>query len=138
MGTVNMHKKWNTTSLMASVEGAEQQFMKGVALRAKDIGRMKFQNIAPEHSDPGEYPAEQSGSAKQALDAGVFNTGIRTVARVGYYGAAAQKEAPGGETPVGEYMRYQALGAPGANLDPRPWHLIILELLQAESWDDLV
>lgn len=135
---VNMRKNWNTTAFMSGVKANEQKLMKVVALRAKDIGRAKFQGIAPEHSDPGEYPAEQSGSMKQAFDAEVFMKGAFARARFGIFGANAKTTPPKSDKPVGVYARELALGDPSRNLDPRPWHLIVIDTLKRERWDDIV
>lgn len=133
----NMRKEWNTTAFMSGVQGRSEAFLKVVALRAKDIGRTQFQGIAPEHSDPGEYPAEQTGSMKQAFDAEVFQRGMRPIARFGVFGAPAHKKPPKGSTPIGQYAYDLAVGDPSRNLEPRPWHRIVIEILKAEGWADL-
>lgn len=135
---VNMRKNWNTTTFMAGVKANEQRLMKVIALRAKDIGRTQFQGIAPQHSDPGEYPAEQSGSMKQAFDAEVFMGAGSAYTRFGIFGTNATKTPPDGDTPVGVYARKLALGDRSQNLDPRPWHLIVINLLEREHWEDII
>lgn len=135
---VNMRKEWNTTSFMAGVKANQKIYMKAVALRAKNIGQAKFQGISPEHSDPGEYPAEQSGSMKQAFDAKVITKNANVFARFGIFGAGAQKTPPNGSTPIGVYAHKLAVGDKSQNLDPRPWHNIVIKALEREHWDDVV
>lgn len=84
-------------------------------------------------SSEGEYPAVQSSNLEQSM--GVSNPAVEDSDVVIAYGANVTGEDPSGERQYEKgYAYYLEVGAPGNNMQPRPYLKLSLEELESEGF----
>ncbi len=125
-----------------------RQIVTKTAQRGAEIAKSGMQEssgpIGQDTSEPGEYPAKQTDALHDAIDSEFFyETSSVIAARFGVYGQAAQQVPPewakqGSTTPVGKYAYLLETGAPGINMEPRPWLSHSMEQLIQEGWQGTV
>ncbi len=133
---------WDDTAARKQHYNNAREICVATAHRGAEIAKSNLQEssgpVGQDTSDPGEYPAKQTETLHDAIDAEFFYENKRVVAaRFGVYGQAALKVGPewaeqGSMTPVGAYAYYLETGT--ENMDARPWATMSLEQLIQEGW----
>jgi len=136
---------WDDTAAKKQHFDRAREIVVATAHRGAEIAKSNLQEssgpVGQNPSDPDEYPANQTDTLHDAIDAEFFYENKRVIAaRFGVYGQAALKVGPewaeqGSTTPVGVYAYYLETGAPGNNMEARPWATMTLEQLIQEGWD---
>jgi len=134
---------WNDTEARDQHYKNAREICVATAQRGAEIAKSNMQEsagpVGQDTSNAGEYPAKQTGTLYNAIDAEFFYENRRVIsARFGVYGQNALKVGPewaekGSTTPVGAYAYYLETGAPPLD-GPRPWASKSLEQLMQEGW----
>jgi len=134
---------WNDTGARKQHYKNAREICVATAQRGAEIAKSNMQEssgpVGHDTSDPGEYPAKQTETLHDAIDAEFFYENRRVIsARFGVYGQNALKVGSewaeqGSLTPVGAYAYYLETGAPPLD-GSRPWASRSLEQLIQEGW----
>jgi len=134
---------WDDTVAKKQHFARAREIVTATAQRGAEIAKSNLQEssgpVGQDTSNPDEYPAKQTETLHDAIDAEFFYETKRVIAaRFGVYGQNALKVGSewaeqGSLTPVGAYAYYLETGTD--DMAARPWATMTLEQLIQEGWD---